>query len=177
MAADTCYADVMSTPPDLATPVNLDTDPHQVHERIGHQPAYRAIDGKVVRRADRDEASGFRLLERMRLALTAAGVVGIAAILVLSLVPGDLRPHIVPSSRMEHVMAYFCVMSAFGLSARSVRQALGAALLLGCVASLAEIAQGYVPGRHADLTDALYGGLGILLGLLLSGVAAGVQRR
>lgn len=177
MVDNACYADGMSTPEDLATPVNHATDPQNVHERIGQQPVYRAINGKDVRRAERDETSGFRLLARIRLALPTAGVVGIGAILVLSLVPGDLRPHVVASSRLEHVMAYFCVMSAFGLSAWSVRQALGAALLLGCIASLTEIAQGHIPGHHADITDALFSCLGILVGLLLSGVAAGVLRR
>lgn len=113
----------------------------------------------------------------MRRALTAAGVVGILAILVLSLVPGDLRPHVVASDHLEHVLSYFLVMSAFGLLAGSIRLPLAAAVLLASVAGLTEALQRYVPGRHAHMADALSSGLGILLGLLLSVAVMAMLRR
>jgi hypothetical protein len=116
-------------------------------------------------------------VSKIRRALLAAGIIGVVLILVLSLVPGDLRPHLAASSRLEHLLAYFCVMLAFGFMAQSIWQPIGAAAVLALVAGLTEVAQSHVPGRHADLADTLFSCAGILLGLLTSAAATVTLRR
>lgn len=167
----------MSTPPDLATRARRNSDPRRASEAEAPQREKPAAGGGDAIGDGGERRRAIDPLARIRLALLGAGVVGVAAILILSLVPGGLRPSVAENDHLEHLLAYFFVMSAFGLQARTVWHTLAAAVLLGLVAGLTEIAQAYVPGRHPDLADALSGGLGVMLGLLVSATVAAMLRR
>jgi VanZ family protein len=74
-----------------------------------------------------------------------------AAIIVLSLVPPDLRPETGAPHDLEHFMMYFLTGLAFSLGYG--RRDGFLAILLVIFAGSVELAQLLVPGRHARLSD------------------------
>ncbi len=98
--------------------------------------------------------------------------VGLAAIVVLSLVPGSKRPQYALGlpGQCEHLLAYMLTAGALGLGYRktTIRAAL-LALLVVC-AALLETAQIWVPGRTARLIDFGTSSIGAGLGLLVAAV-------
>lgn len=98
--------------------------------------------------------------------LRLAGIGGVAIILLLSLLPGDvqapLRTGLLPE--LEHFIAYagvaFCLGGGFPGKGRS----LWIAASLAALAGLLEGLQGLVPGRGPALTDAFAGAAGAWLG-------------
>jgi VanZ family protein len=90
------------------------------------------------------------------------------AILVLSVVPADLRP-----VAAQHNLEHFSIFFIFGVAVALAYPAsyVKCALALPAFAALVEIVQLGVPGRHARLGDFLVDALGCLVGLGLAGVA------
>jgi len=74
-----------------------------------------------------------------------------AAIVVLSVIPPALRPETAAPHNLEHFLIYWATGVAFGLGFKC-RHGLLAILLLIFTGSV-EIAQLFVPGRHARLSD------------------------
>jgi VanZ family protein len=97
----------------------------------------------------------------------AAGFLGVLAIIVLSLVPGALRPHTGLPGEAEHFLAYCLTAFALAFGFRPAVYRLGLALGLTLLAGSMEIFQHFVPGRHPAIADALASSLGGLLGLTL----------
>lgn len=101
-----------------------------------------------------------------------AGFAGIAAIAVLSLLPGAERPHTGLSGQAEHFMAYAC--TGFAISLGYIR--LGERLIFWAALSAAsgvfEILQQWIPGRGCEIEDAVVSTLGVTAGLVLGAVAA-----
>jgi hypothetical protein len=93
----------------------------------------------------------------------------VAAIVVLSLVPGAERPHTGLPGRAEHFIAYAGtgVFVALGYVGR--RQRVVAWIGLAAASGLFELLQNFVPGRSPSLFDALAS-----TGGLTCGMAAGV---
>jgi hypothetical protein len=98
--------------------------------------------------------------------LRMIGISGIVALLVLSLVPGDLQAPLrtgIPGE-LEHLAAYaavaFCLRAGFTGKASSVWIVASLAALAG----LLELLQALVPGRGPAVTDAVAGFAGALLG-------------
>jgi VanZ family protein len=81
--------------------------------------------------------------------LTAWGLA--IAIVVLSLVPPNLRPETAAPHDVEHFLIYYGAAFAFALG-YEVRYTLLVALLVIFSAAV-ELAQLFVPGRHARLSD------------------------
>jgi VanZ family protein len=105
---------------------------------------------------------------RFRL-LRVAGLAGIVALLVLSLLPGDIQAPIrtgIPGV-LEHFMAYatvaFCLRGGFTGKGSSVWIVTSLAVLAG----LLELLQGLVPGRSPAIADAVAGFAGAWLGCKL----------
>jgi VanZ family protein len=103
-----------------------------------------------------------------------AGILGIA---VVSLVPGEFRPHSGMSAHFEHFTAY-------GLTAAVLAQAyagrVGAVTLLACLtiyAGVLESAQLWIPGRHAAISDFAVSSLGILTGIAFITLIERIFRR
>jgi hypothetical protein len=108
---------------------------------------------------------------RIKLIARLIGWLAVVAIGVLSLVPGDMRPHTGAPGTFEHVAAYFGAagMLAFGYGNR--RAALATALSLPLYSAAFEIAQSQIPGRHAAFSDFVASTIGVIVGSGLAWIA------
>jgi VanZ family protein len=88
------------------------------------------------------------------------------AIVVLSIVPPGLRPQTNMPSHLEHFAIFFATGVAFlcGYGQRTLE----VAIALVAFAGLIEIAQIYVPGRHARLSDFLVDSAALCVGIVLA---------
>jgi VanZ family protein len=95
-----------------------------------------------------------------------SGWLAIIVIIVLSVVPGNERPHTGASGHSEHFSAYLitATLLAFAYPHHTATIALGLPLLSG----LLEIAQIFIPGRHAGFDDFVASSLGAGAGLVWS---------
>ena len=96
----------------------------------------------------------------------------VLAIIMLSLVPGSLRPHTMASGRFEHFLAYACAGLLFGLAYHSLRERVTMWVGLAAVSGILEILQRLIPGRSPSILDALASTSGLTLGLLFGAVAS-----
>ena len=94
--------------------------------------------------------------------------IAVIAIAVLSLVPGEFRPHFTTSHfNIEHFAAYFLTSAAVALAYRgTTHSVLAIVFFLVIYAGLLETAQLWIPGREARFTDFIASTLGILAGVL-----------
>jgi hypothetical protein len=86
-----------------------------------------------------------------------------AAIVILSLVPPAMRPETSAPHNLEHLTIYAATGFAFGLGYKRRHYLL--AVLLVIFSSAIEIAQLFVPGRHARLRDLIIDAIAICIGL------------
>jgi VanZ family protein len=102
--------------------------------------------------------------------LKAARIIGwllATAIVVFSLVPPDLRPVTYAPHDFEHFAIFAATGLAFGLG-YGPRYPIAIALII--FAGAIEVAQLFVPGRHARLSDFMVGALAACIGLAASHV-------
>jgi len=96
---------------------------------------------------------------------------GVVAVSVLSLIPSDALPGIEVWDKLQHLLAYL-VLAVTGAVAFPGRRSLPwlaiGLLILGCVL---EAIQAFVPGRVADVDDAVANAIGVGLGLVIARVA------
>ncbi len=92
-----------------------------------------------------------------------------AAILVLSLIPSELRPETSVPHKLEHLLIFAAAGVAFGLGYEARRGLLAIQLVI--FAGAVEIAQLFVPGRHARLSDFLVDAVGICAGSIAGSMA------
>lgn len=90
----------------------------------------------------------------------------VVSIVVLSLGPPGTRPVSPAPHSAEHLMIFFAMSLAFGLAYPKRVVPRSAALLTFTL--LIEIAQVYMPGRHARLSDFVVGSLGCVAGAALA---------
>src|SRR5450759_1049041 len=112
----------------------------------------------------RDRRDSQRMFQKF-LQLAAWGAV--ATIAVLSLVPGDLRPHTEVPGYLEHVAAYFITAILLSLGYLRWSPIVIIAPLSIYAASL-EIAQIYIPGRNSSVWDWFAGSSGALMGVVVA---------
>lgn len=86
-----------------------------------------------------------------------AVVILVAAV---SLVPGNLRPHLLFSSKLEHVVAYAFVAAVLSIGIKRPLHLLAIGILLPAYAAALECAQLWVPGRDPKLIDVAAGAVG-----------------
>src|SRR5262245_478451 len=98
----------------------------------------------------------------------AAGWVGLAVIVVLSVVPGSERPQkaLGLPGQYEHLLAYMLTAGVLGLAYRKSTTRAALLTLLVISAALLETAQILVPGRTARLIDFGASSIGAGVGLL-----------
>lgn len=115
------------------------------------------------------------LIDRL---VQAAGLLAVLAIIVLSLLPGDARPHTGAPSQGEHVVAYLIAGGLHGLRAGRAKSRL-LLLALGFIAGAGalEWVQLWIPGRNSQLIDVIASSIGALIGLGLGAAAAPLYRR
>jgi VanZ family protein len=87
-----------------------------------------------------------------------------AAIVILSLVPPSLRPETSAPHSVEHFTIYAAAGFAFGLGYKRRHDLL--AVLLVIFSGSIEIAQLFVPGRHARLSDFIIDAIAACMGLV-----------
>ena len=104
--------------------------------------------------------------------LTVVASLGVLAIIVASLVPGEDRPHTGYSGHTEHFVSYALVAGTFGLARTSTRARLSILGLLATLSGFMELAQLFVPGRHSALSDALVSSAGACVGLAAGSIVA-----
>lgn len=103
---------------------------------------------------------------RMRLGFRLAFAVAAIAVIVGSLLPADTLPPVGASDTHQHLAAY-AVLAALAWNAFPMRRAaLWLMLLLPLLGIALEFAQTVVPGRTAEVGDAVAGGLGAYLVLI-----------
>ncbi|HUQ35408.1 MAG TPA: VanZ family protein [Aestuariivirga sp.] len=106
----------------------------------------------------------------------AAGYIGYAMIVVLSLLPAQRRPHSGVAGEYEHCIAYALVGAAFAAGYLTIRARLFAGLVLTASAALLELLQNFIPGRTPELSGFLASSLGAWIGIFLVALAASFQR-
>jgi VanZ family protein len=87
-----------------------------------------------------------------------------AAIIILSVVPPSLRPETGVPHEIEHFVIYAVTGFAFGIAYELQYASL--AILLALFAGSVEIAQLFVPGRHARLSDFIVDAIAMCAGAL-----------
>ncbi len=107
------------------------------------------------------------LRPRLHAALVALAAAGWLALAVISLLPGNERPHTGLSGNVEHFIAYALTAGAtrlclFGVSSRA--QLVGFSL----AAAVFEVCQIWIPGRSAGIDNWVASSAGALAGLLLA---------
>ena len=87
-----------------------------------------------------------------------------AAIIILSVVPPSLRPETGVPHELEHFLIFAITGFAFGIAYELQYAVL--AILLALFAGSVEIAQLFVPGRHARLSDFIVDAIAMSVGAL-----------
>ncbi|HMF06603.1 MAG TPA: VanZ family protein [Methylocella sp.] len=95
-----------------------------------------------------------------------AGFAGIAAITILSLVPGSERPHTGLPGHAEHFAAYACTGFALSVAYLGLRERLIFWFGLAMASGVFEILQRWIPGRSPEIRDALASTFGLTTGLV-----------
>ena len=91
----------------------------------------------------------------------------VLAVIVLSVLPGKMRPHILGNDYYEHFIAYFTVGSLSAIGYLRPVQLLSSAVLLALCAGLLEFVQLWIPGRTASAGGFATSTIGAWIGLLL----------
>jgi len=98
-----------------------------------------------------------------------------AAIVILSLVPPTLRPETRAPHSLEHFTIFAATGFAFGLGYKRRHDLL--AILLFIFSSAIEIAQLFVPGRHARLGDFIIDALAACIGVVMASLLSSAPVR
>ncbi len=101
-----------------------------------------------------------------------AGWAGIAAIAILSLLPGSERPHTGYPGRVEHLAAYACTGLALSIAYLGFRERLIFWAGLATASGLFEVLQAWIPGRASNFRDAAASATGITVGLVIGACLA-----
>jgi hypothetical protein len=98
--------------------------------------------------------------------LTRMGAwLAVLTIIVLSVVPGDMRPDILENDYAEHFAAYFIAGGLFAVGYQL--SMLSSGVLLAISAGSLEFVQLWIPGRIASAGDFAAGATGAWMGLLV----------
>jgi VanZ family protein len=103
------------------------------------------------------------LVKLMMLTRLGAGAT-VLIITLLSVVPGNMRPHILGNDRFEHFVAYLLVGSLWAIGRPS--KLLSSGMLLAIGAGTLEFAQLWIPGRTSSTGDFATSAIGAWTGLL-----------
>jgi VanZ family protein len=102
----------------------------------------------------------------MIILLRCLGWLSVAAIIVLSVLPGSDRPHSGISGQLEHVIAYAVSAALLGLAYPESRARLTAWAFLCVLSAALESLQLWIPGRTSELIGFSASSLGATLGML-----------
>src|SRR5262249_50260061 len=94
----------------------------------------------------------------------------LSAIVVLTVVPPGLRPSTFVPHKIEHAAIFLMAGISFGMAYVGRERLLIACAIIFCAAL--ELAQLYVAGRHARLSDFIVDATAAVVGVLVAGVLA-----
>jgi VanZ family protein len=89
----------------------------------------------------------------VKIVVRVGAALALLAIGILSLVPGEDRPHTDAPGGLEHAAAYFFAGFLLGLACRRRFSAIRVVLVITAYGALLELAQLWVPGRNGQLSD------------------------
>ena len=95
-----------------------------------------------------------------------AGWLAVAAIVVLSLLPGQERPHSGAPGELEHLFAYLVAAVVLGIGYPEWKTRGKLTLFLVLLSGMMEICQLWIPGRNSELAGFLGSSAGAILGLI-----------
>jgi len=109
--------------------------------------------------------------------LRMAGWLAVVTVVVLSLLPGSVRPHVLSNNYEEHFVAYLATGCLLGAGYPGLRPRLLLAIALTIAAGSLELAQFFVAGRTASVADLAASAAGAWLGFNLPHLAYRLYRR
>jgi hypothetical protein len=89
-------------------------------------------------------------------------------VIVLSVIPGNMRPHVLANGYYEHFTAYFITGSLMGIGYSRPKQLLSSAIMLALCGGTLEIVQLWIPDRTADVGDFAASAFGAWAALVLT---------
>ena len=110
--------------------------------------------------------------DQVRRLAALAGWLGIVVIAVLSLVPGDYRPHTFLPGHAEHVLAYALTGMALAVGYPQTRPRVLWFLGLSAAGAVFEVLQLWDPGRSPSLIDAAACSSGAALGMFFGALVS-----
>jgi VanZ family protein len=101
----------------------------------------------------------------------------VLTVIVLSVVPGRMRPHVLGNDDYEHFAAYFITGSLLAIGYLRPTQLLSSGVVLAICAASLEFVQLWIPGRTASAGGFATSAIGAWIGLLVIIVVRRVQER
>src|SRR5436190_13096896 len=105
--------------------------------------------------------------DHMESILRFGGWAAIMLVVVLSLVPSHLRPHILAIGPLEHLIAYGLVATLLAANCSTKRHFMTVCISLPICAATLEILQNFAPGRVPKFSDFAAGTAGAWIGIAL----------
>jgi VanZ family protein len=111
-------------------------------------------------------------VKKLVLPARIAAWLAVLTIIVLSVVPGTARPHVLGNDPAEHFVAYFFAGSLFAIGYQLAigyqrsQRLLSSGILLATCAGLLEFFQLWIPGRSASISDFEVSTIAAWIGLL-----------
>jgi VanZ family protein len=105
---------------------------------------------------------------KIQLLIRLAGLLAVVILIVLSLVPGDLRPQTGAPGPFEHIVAYALTAGCLSFGFGQTRNMAVIVLCLSMLSGTVEIAQLYIPDRHSDIMDFVASSSGACIGVALA---------
>jgi VanZ family protein len=140
---------------------------HDLHKKVRRDDDSKescrtlARDGGSLPGERKDAVTKLVMLTRM-----GAGL-AVLTIIVLSVVPGNMRPNVLGNDLCEHFAAYFITGSLLAAGYLRPLQLLSSGVLLAICGGSLEFAQLWIPGRTASAGDFASSAVGAWIGLLL----------
>ena len=131
----------------------------------GRDAPWRPTGGK------KDSVAKLVMLSRMGAGLT------VLTIIVLSVMPGKMRPHILGNDYYEHFVAYFVAGSLLAMGYLRPIQLLSSGILLAICAGSLEFVQLWIPGRTSSVGGFASATVGAWIGLLVMVVVRRARER
>jgi len=119
----------------------------------------------------KDSVAKLVMLTRMGAGLT------VLTIIVLSVIPGKMRPHILGNDYYEHFVAYFVAGSLLAMGYLRPIQLLSSGILLAICAGSLEFVQLWIPGRTSSVGGFASATVGAWIGLLVMVVVRRARER
>src|SRR5215469_4454289 len=98
--------------------------------------------------------------------IRVAAWLAVLTIIVLSVVPGNLRPHVLGNDYFEHLAAYFIAGGLLAVGFPCPMQQLASWSLLATCAGVLELLQRSIPDRTASIGEFATGVFGAGLGIM-----------